>query len=67
MSHESYVTTGTCNCILAALFVLATEERRDAQSDVWMTRTRSAHYRIFVRLLSLRPATLSLGPAAAES
>jgi hypothetical protein len=34
-------------------------ERRNALSDVWMTRTRSALYRILVGLLSLRPATLS--------
>ena len=56
---EWSVTSGTCNGILSALFVLATKQRRDAVSDVWMTRTRSAIYRTFVVPLSLRPATLA--------
>jgi len=43
------------------------EQRRDALSDVWMTRTRSAFDRIYVALLSLRTATLALGAASAES
>jgi hypothetical protein len=34
-------------------------ERRNALINVWMTRTRSALYRNFSGLLSLRPATLS--------
>jgi hypothetical protein len=54
------------NCILAA-YSKYENERRNPLSDVWMTRTRSAFYRILLRLLSLHRATLSPGAAFAES
>jgi hypothetical protein len=39
---ESYVTFGTGNCILGAVFVIAVKQYRAALPDVWMTRTYSA-------------------------